>query len=233
MQKKIGLALVLAGAMSLGAVAEASAATPAQYGAKCNAAWTGKHGTRAYRVFKKGCVAASIAAVRAARTAGDNDSAAANRTRAVAACGVQFPAPRNTKVKRASFRACVAAAVSAEKAYGGRPLGATLAGDATSDMDGTGAGTFTLNQGHGQICFNVSWMNLGVVSSVDIHAAADNSVAVPLNSDPVLTDGSAVGCVNGVSHSLIKAIRQHPDQYYVSIVTDEFPAGAIRGTLHK
>jgi hypothetical protein len=112
-------------------------ATPAQYGAKCNAAWTGKHGTKAYRVFKKGCVAASIAAVRAARTAGDNDSAAANRTRAVAACGVQFPAPRNTKVKRASFRACVAAAVSAEKAYGGRPLSATLAGDATSDMNGT------------------------------------------------------------------------------------------------
>jgi hypothetical protein len=56
---------------------------------------------------------------------------------------------------------------------------------------------------------------------------------VPLNSDAVLTDGSAVGCVNGVSHSLIKAIRQHPDQYYVSIVTDEFPTGAIRGTLHK
>ena len=54
---------------------------------------------------------------------------------------------------------------------------------------------------------------------------------MPLDADAVLTDGNAKGCVNGVAKNLIKAIRQHPEQYYVNVHTDEFTAGAIRGTL--
>jgi hypothetical protein len=234
MRIRIGATVALAAVVSLGVVTQASAATKAQYGAKCNAAWTGKRGTHAYRVYKRGCIAASVAAVHAALKAGDNDSASANKSRAVSACRTQFPPPRNTRAKRAAFKACVAAAVASEKAYGGRPLHATLAGDAQSDTDGTGTATFTLNQGHGQICFNVSWMNLGVVSSVDIHAKADDSVVVALDSTASdMTDGNAVGCVNNVAKATIKAIRQNPGNYYVSVLTDEFPTGAIRGFLSK
>jgi hypothetical protein len=68
------------------------------------------------------------------------------------------------------------------------------------------------------------------VRALHIHAA-DNSIIVPLGADTVLTDGNAKGCVDGVAKSLMKAIRQHPDQYYVNVHTAEFPAG-IRGTLH-
>jgi hypothetical protein len=125
--------------------------------------------------------------------------------------------------------------VAAQKAYGGRPLGAKLAGvtgDATTDQDGAGSASFTLNQGHGQICYEVSWTGLGVVSALHIHAVAGNAIVVPLDADADLADGSAKGCVNA-DKTLVKAIRQHPEQYYVNVHTDEFTNGAIRGTLQK
>jgi hypothetical protein len=233
MQTKKGIALLVTVAVTLVAAADAGAATRAQYGAKCNAAWTGKHGTKAYRTFKRHCIAAAISASAAARTAGNNDNAAANRARAGTACRAEFPPPRRSKAKRTAFKACVAAAISAQKAYGGRPLSATLAGDPATDTDGAGTATFTLNQGHGQICFNVAWTNLGAVSSLHIHSAATDAIVVALDTDANLTDGNAKGCVNGVANNLVKAIRQHPEQYYVNVHTDEFAAGAIRGTLHK
>src|SRR4051794_32547133 len=157
MRIRSGMALLLAATVTLAVVADAGAATRTQIGRKCDAAWSGKHGTKAYRSYKKHCVLAAVAAVKAAHDAGNNDDATANKSRAVAACRTQFPAPRRTKSKRVAFKACVAAAVAAEKAYGGRPLTATLKGDATPDPDGVGAATFTLNQGHGQLCFNVAW----------------------------------------------------------------------------
>ena len=69
--------------------------------------------------------------------------------------------------------------MAAQKAYGGRPLSASLAGvqgDTTTDPDGSGSATFTLNQGHGQICYDITWSGLGVVSGLHIHAAADNTI---------------------------------------------------------
>ena len=234
MRTRLALSVVVVAALSFATATAASAATPAQYGAKCNAAWSGKRGTPAYRVYKKACVAAAVASAEAARTAGDNDDDAANARRAAAACHAQAPL-RNAKATRPAFRACVAAGVAAQKTYGGRPLAATLAGVAggpTTDPDGAGTATFTLNQGHGQVCYDVSWSGLAVVSALHIHAVADGAIVVPLDPDTDLADGNAKGCVSGVAAKLIKTIRQHPDQYYANVHSDEFPAGAIRGTLH-
>jgi hypothetical protein len=234
MRKQLAIALGLTAAASLVAVAPASAATRAQYGHLCNAAWHGKHNTKAFRTYKRGCIAASIAAVKAAKAAGDNDSSSANRGRAVAACNTAFPPPRKNHARRAAFRACVSAATTAEKVYGGRPLKATLTGGTSGDPDGAGTATFTLNQGHGQMCFNVSWTNV-TATAVDVRLGSDNSLAVALNSDADLTDNNAKGCVNGLSKDLIKAIRQHPGNYYVEVLSADFPAqpGAISGALSK
>jgi hypothetical protein len=234
MRLKIGMALVTITAVSLAMAADAGATTPAEFGAKCNAAWTAKHGTQAFRLYKKGCMSAAIAAAKAARTAGDNDDDAANTTRATAACREQSPPPRRTKLARAAFHACVSAAIAAQKAYGGRPLAAGLAvvPGAPVDAAATGTATFTLNQGHGQICYDVSWTGLTDVTALHIHAVAGSAIVVPLDADAVLTDNSAKGCVQGVAKATIKAIRQHPDQYYVNVHTTAAPDGAISGTLH-
>ncbi len=226
-------ALTLAAVVPLGTSAAASAATKAQYGAKCNDAWTGKRGTPAFRTYKRGCIAAATAATAAAHAAGDNDVASANAARARAACAEAFPAPRTTAAKRKAYRLCVKAATTAQKVYGGRPLTATLAGDATTDADGAGTARFTLNQGRKQICYDVSWTNLDVVQGLHIHRVADNSIAVALDVDTDLTDGNAKGCVNELDPALIKSIRQHPEQYYVNVHSVVFVDGAIRGTLTK
>jgi hypothetical protein len=232
MRARAIVAVGLVAAVATAALAaEAGAATRAQYGAKCNAAWTGKRGTKAYRSYKRHCIAAAIAATRAAVKAGNNDNPAANRGRAVAACRAQFPAPRNTRARRKAFKACIAAGVAAQKQFGGRPLHATLAGSPTTDPDGAGSADLTLNQGHGQICFNVSWTNVDTVTGVQVQKLADDSVVASLTDD--FTDGNGKGCVNGVAKKAIMALRQHPDQYYVNVLVGDPATGAIRGTLHK
>jgi CHRD domain len=232
MNAKLLIATGLIAAVATAAIAaDAGAATRAQYGAKCNAAWSGKRGTKAFRSYKRHCISAAIAATRAAKQAGNNDDAAADRSRAVAACRTQFPAPRNTRTKRKAFKACIAAGVAAQKQYGGRPLHATLAGSATTDADGAGSADLTLNQGHGQVCFNVTWTGLGTVTGVQVQAVADDSVVAMLTDD--FTDGNGKGCANGLTKKAIMALRQHPDQYYVNVLTGDFATGAIRGTLHK
>ena len=56
--------------------------------------------------------------------------------------------------------------------------------------------------------------------------------AVP---EPTTFDVAAnglAGCVS-VDRSLVKEIRQSPDEFYVNVHTADFPAGALRGQLSR
>lgn len=119
---------------------------------------------------------------------------------------------------------------------GGRPLSASLTGAAEvpgpGDTDGTGSAKVTLNQGKGQICFELTVANIAAATAAHIHtgvAGQAGGVVVTL-SPPA--NGSSNNCVSADA-DLIKKIRQNPENYYVNVHNAEFPNGAVRGQLSK
>lgn len=119
---------------------------------------------------------------------------------------------------------------------GGRPLGAALSGAngvPPADPDGTGFARIWLNQGRGEVCWSIHVENITLPAT----AAHIHSGAAGVNGPLVVTlsapdaQGNAAGCATGVDPALIKAIRQHPRQYYVNVHTTDYPAGAVRGQL--
>jgi hypothetical protein len=129
-----------------------------------------------------------------------------------------------------------AATTPAQAADGGRPLSATLTGAVEvppGDPGGTGTASFQVNAGQGQICYSLSVRHLqGTITAAHIHVAPAGKagpIVVPLKA-PV--GGTSSGCAS-VKRDLAKAILMHPAAYYVNVHTTVFPAGAVRGQLHK
>jgi CHRD domain len=130
-------------------------------------------------------------------------------------------------------------AVAAPALGEGRPLSTTLTGAAEvpgpGDPDASGTAFVSLNQGQGEVCFDLSWAGIdGTVTAAHIHvgpAGVAGPVVVPLFAGSFSGTDSASACVAGVSEELIKAIRKDPVSYYVNVHSDVFPAGAIRGQL--
>jgi hypothetical protein len=121
----------------------------------------------------------------------------------------------------------------------GRPFSTTLTGAAEvpgpGDPDASGTAFITLNQGQGEVCFDLSWAGIdGTVTAAHIHigaAGVAGDVVVGLFAGSFAGTDSASACVSGVSEELIKAVRQDPENYYVNVHSDVFPAGAVRGQL--
>src|SRR5688500_15287974 len=126
---------------------------------------------------------------------------------------------------------------------GGRPFSTTLTGEAEvtaagvpnqGDLDGEGTAHITLNQGQGEVCFelNVSGITLPAIGA-HIHVGASTTTGpVVVGLTPPDADGHSSGCVSA-DPDLIKAIRQNPENYYVNVHTTDFMPGAVRGQLSK
>jgi hypothetical protein len=123
---------------------------------------------------------------------------------------------------------------SKEGAQNGRRLYASLTGEAEvpgpGDPDGSGSAVIYLNQGQGEICYEITVSNIAPARAAHIHEApAGQAGPVIIGLDPP-TDGSSSGCVKA-SKELIKEIRKNPESYYVNVHNAEFPAGAVREQL--
>ena len=134
-------------------------------------------------------------------------------------------------------------ALTSIAADGGRTFTTTLTGEAEvtaagvpnqGDLDGEGTARITLNQGQGEVCFeiNVSGITLPAIGA-HIHVGAPTTTGpVVVGLTPPDADGSSSGCVSA-DPELIKAIRQNPENYYVNVHTTDFMPGAVRGQLGK
>jgi CHRD domain len=113
-------------------------------------------------------------------------------------------------------------------------LTAKLSGQAEvpKASDGTGTASVTLRGQKRQICFNITLRNVGDVQMGHIHKGG-NGVAGPIVV-PLFDRNTShpTGCASA-SRKRIRAIRRHPQRFYVNVHNAEFPAGAARGQLHR
>lgn len=134
--------------------------------------------------------------------------------------------------------ALAGAAATAAADPGGKPFMTAMTGaeeaPGPGDPDASGTAHFTLNQGEGVICFDLSWADVdGTVTAAHIHEAPAGDpgpVVVPLFSGSFSGTDSASDCVD-VDSALVKAIRKDPSAYYVNVHSTSFPPGAVRGQL--
>ncbi len=133
--------------------------------------------------------------------------------------------------------AMLAALVLALPANAAQPL-ATLEANLTGaqevpgpgDPDGTGHAV--INVYRASVCYGLEATNIEPATAAHIHLGFRDEagpVVVALNPP---TDGSSGGCVD-IPRALSRGLREHPTRYYVNVHNEEFPAGAIRGQLHR
>ena len=138
----------------------------------------------------------------------------------------------------------VSTAFAAPASEGGRKFSTNLTGEAEvtaagvpnqGDLAATGAATITVNPGQSRVCWEITTgddFTAGTTSIVGahIHVGASTTtgpVVVPLTAT---IDGTTTGCAD-VTRQLADAIRKTPENYYINVHTNLFPAGAIRGQL--
>jgi hypothetical protein len=92
--------------------------------------------------------------------------------------------------------------------------------------------TMTVNPGQRELCYELT------VEGIEPAAAAHIHEGVAGTSGPVVehlvapTDGSSSGCI-AVDREFALELIQNPENYYVNVHNQAFPAGAVRGQLSK
>jgi hypothetical protein len=115
-----------------------------------------------------------------------------------------------------------------------------VTGLVTGDPDGRGKAEFTFDTEQGTVCYEIEVEGISEpvepgpgVGSAHIHFLATGGIAVDLEADfqPDQSDEfKASGCVQ-VDSTLLQAILEDPEQFYVNIHNVEFPGGALAGLL--
>ena len=121
-------------------------------------------------------------------------------------------------------------------------LVAKLTGDAEvgeGDPDGAGKMRLTLKPRKERICFRLRVRRIDAPTRAHIHrgvAGVNGPVEVfffdEVIDPPIPIPRGLRGCVD-VPNALIEELSQSPEQFYINIHNDAFPAGAIRGQLEK
>jgi CHRD domain len=118
---------------------------------------------------------------------------------------------------------------------GGRVLSANLSGadeKPSGDPDGLGIASVRSLPGLGQLCYQVTVSRIQLpATATRIQLVSTGKIVVSLRA-PDATTGVSSGCANA-SRALVRAILARPAAYFLNVVTQDFPRGAIRGTLGR
>jgi hypothetical protein len=129
--------------------------------------------------------------------------------------------------------ACPKVAVTPTR--GGRVLTANLSGadeKPSGDPDGLGIASVRSLPGLGQLCYQVTVSRIELpATAARIQLVATGKTVAGLGAPDAAT-GVSSGCPK-VSRALVRSILARPAAYYVNVLTRDFPAGAIRGTLGR
>ena len=103
------------------------------------------------------------------------------------------------------------------------------------DPNGRGTARVRVNPATRRVCFNITMRRIDPSIAAHIHRGAPGEagdIEVPL-FEGRSTATRRSGCMNGLSRPLLREIARHPRRFYVNVHTEAFPAGAIRGQLHR
>ena len=111
-------------------------------------------------------------------------------------------------------------------------LSSTLAGSPTTDPDGAGKASFTVDAATGKVCYTLEVSNIDAALAAHIHKGAAGAGGPPVVPLDAPATGKSQGCTT-VSPDVAAAIVADPAGYYVNVHTKPFMGGAIRGQLSK
>jgi len=142
--------------------------------------------------------------------------------------------------------AVIGAALAAPVPQGGRKFTTALSGQnevnaanptgGAGDPDGTGSASISVNVGQQRVCWDISVNNIAAPMRGHIHHAAvltNGPIVVGFFESATVALKGCTPTTQPVDRALLRDIIQHPQDYYVNVHTADFPAGAIRGQLHK
>lgn len=99
------------------------------------------------------------------------------------------------------------------------------------DIDGTGQANIKIREDKNELCVDIATAYIDPASSAHIHHAPARAAGVVVVNLPIPDwEGKSSGCVE-VEKGMLEKINQNPQDYYVNIITNTYPDGAIRGQL--
>ncbi len=99
------------------------------------------------------------------------------------------------------------------------------------DPDGSGSATIIVIPPD-TVCYVLTAEGIEPATAAHIHVGGPDEagpVVVPLEPPP--TYGASGGCTQVDDPELVSNLQENPDDYYVNVHNEEYPAGAIRGQL--
>jgi hypothetical protein len=98
------------------------------------------------------------------------------------------------------------------------------------DPDGSGTATGLVDSRDGVACFEIQTTNVANPITVRIQSGSAGAIGPPVILLFENQNAPVSGCVPA-DRKTLREIGKNPERYYVNVVNDEFPVGAIRGQL--